>query len=142
MVQTGSLTTWEAFGLRPGDVTHVVAPDQGVDRDFRIAEVTYRWADDETAVQLAENTGGVVDTLVSLSNEVTRIDSRAADEDATITQFVEFDRALGVDLELTAYRRTVPDDQLLLGTTKGGWGDPRVGGGRWGDQRGEPEQLL
>jgi len=142
VIQTGSLDTWEAFGVRPGDVTRVVVPEQDVDRDFRVAEITYRWADDETEVRLAENTGGVVDTLVSLSNEVARIDSRAADDSATITQFLEFGQDLGVEVDLAAYKRTVPDDQLLFGETKGGWGDPRTGGGLWGDQRGDRERLI
>lgn len=142
VLQTGSLTTWEAFDVEPGEVTHVVAPEHDVDRDFRIAEITYRWRDDETKIQLAENTGGVVDTLVSLSNEVSRIDNRAADESATITQFLEFEQPLGIDLQLEAYKRTVPDDQLLFGSHKGGWGDTRTGGGLWGDQRGQREQLI
>lgn len=141
-IQTGTLQTWGAFDVTPGDVAHVVVPEQNVDRDFRVAEITYKWRDDETEIRLAENSDGVLDTLVSLSQEVSRIDSRAADESATITQFVDLTQEAGLDFELTAYKRTVPDDQLLFGTTKGGWGDPRSGGGFWGDQRGEREQII
>lgn len=142
VIQTGTLDTWEAFRVRPGDVTHVRVPDQGVDQDFRVAEITYTWQDDETEVKLAENSEGVLDTLVSLSQEVSRIDSRAADESATITQFVELAEDVGVEFEVAAYKRTVPADQLTFGPTYGGWGDPRAGGGYWGDQRGTREQLL
>lgn len=141
-VQTGTLKTWEAFDVTPGDVTRVVVPDQNVDRDFRVAEITYTWRDDETEVKLAENSDGVLDTLVDLSQEVSRIESRAADESATITQFVDLAEEVGVEFDLTAYKRTVPDDQLLFGATKGGWGDTRAGGGLWGDQRGPREQLV
>lgn len=141
-VLTGTLKTWEAFGVTPGDVTSVVVPEQGVNRDFRVAEITYEWRDDRTEITLAENSDGVLDTLVSLSQEVSRIDSRAADEDATITQIVDLAEQVGVQLDLTAYKRTVPDDQLLFGTTKAGWGDPRAGGGLWGDQRGPREEIV
>ena len=139
VVQTGSVTTWEAFGVQPGDLTSVEVPEQGIDREFRVAEVTYRWADDETEIQLAENTGGVVDTLVEMSNEISRLDVRAANLDADIKRFLDFERVLDVGVELEVYRREVPDDQLLFGTPKGGWGDPDGGGGYWGDRRGERE---
>lgn len=141
-IQTGSVETWEAFDVYPGQVTHVTVGEQNVNRDFRIAEITYQWRDDSTQVKLAENSDGVLDTLVNLSQEVSRIDSRAADESATITQFVELAQQIGVEFDLTAYKRTVPDDQLLFGATKGGWGDPQAGGGYWGDQRGQREQLI
>ncbi len=142
VVQTGTLSTWEAFDVDPGDVTRVVVPEQAVDRDFRVAEISYAWTDDETELKLAENTDGVLDTLVSLSNEVSRLDSRAADESATITEFVDLAQAVGVEFELAAYKRTVPDDQLLFGATRGGWGDPAVGGGRWGDRRGSRQEIV
>ncbi|NEU57108.1 hypothetical protein [Halorussus sp. MSC15.2] len=141
-VQTGTLKTWEAFEVTPGDVTSVVVPEQGVNRDFRVAEVTYKWRDDRTEIKLAENSDGVLDTLVSLSQEVSRLDSRAADESATITQIVDLAEQAGVEFDLTAYKRSVPDDQLLFGQLKGGWGDPRSGGGRWGDQRGPREEIA
>lgn len=141
-VQTGTLKTWEAFDVTPGDVTRVVVPEQNVDRDFRVAEISYEWRDDRTEIKLAENSDGVLDTLVDLSQEISRIDSRAADESATITQFVDLAEEVGLEFDLTAYKRTVPDDQLLFGTTKGGWGDTRAGGGLWGDQRGQREQLV
>lgn len=141
-IQTGTLTTWGAFDVTPGDVTPVTVPDQRVDRDFRVAEITYKWRDDETEIRLAENSDGVLDTLVDLSQEISRIDSRAADESATITQFTELAQEVGVDLDVTVHKRTVPDDQLTFGPLNGGWGDPRVGGGRWGDQRGRRERLV
>ncbi|WP_135851305.1 hypothetical protein [Halorussus salinus] len=125
-VLTGTLQTWGAFGVTPGDVTSVVVPEQGVNRDFRVAEITYQWREDRTEIKLAENSDGVLDTLVGLSQEVSRIDSRAADEEATITQIVDLAEQVGVELNLTAYKRAVPDDQLLFGDLKGGWGDPQL----------------
>jgi hypothetical protein len=141
-ITTGELTTWEAFDVDPGDLVRVVVPEQGIDDEFRVAEITHSWQDDETSVKLAENSDGVVDTLVELSDEVSRVEARPADNNATITRFTTFDLPFEVAWTLNVYRRSVPDDALLWGSTKGGWGDPAAGGGRWGDQRGEREQLI
>lgn len=140
-IRTGTVETWGAFGVRPGDVTHVTVPEQDVDRDFRVAEISYRWRDDTTEVTLAANSDGVLDTLVSLSDEVSRIDARAADGSATISEVVDLSEALDLTVEYEAYRRTVPEDALVFGEPAGGWGDPATGGSRWGDQRDPPERL-
>lgn len=141
-ILTGEMTTWEAFNVDPGDVARVQIPDQSIDDEFRVAEISHSWGDDETDLVLAENSEGVVDTLVELSDEVSRVEARAADNNATITRFSTFNIPFVVEWELDAYKRTVPDDQLLFGETKGGWGDTRTGGGLWGDQRSGREKLL
>jgi len=141
-IQTGELSTWEAFDVRPGDVTRVVDPEQDVDADFRVAEISYSWRSDETAVVVAENKPGVVDQLVAQSEEIQRLDNRAANSDATITRFENLSHEFFQDFELTVLKRTIPDDQFLWGELAGGWGDPRAGGGRWGDRRETDEEVL
>lgn len=141
-IRTGTVETWDAFDVRPGDLTRVVVPEQNVDGEYRVAQVTYRWADDVTELTLAENRQGVVDSLVALSDEVSRIDARSAASDATLTRFSEFDLPFEVALTMEVYERMVHEDALLWGENKAGWGDPRTGGGRWGDQRDPPEQLI
>lgn len=121
-IQTGELKTWEAFGVDPGDVTRVQVPEQSIDAEFRVAEISHAWGDDETQIKLAENEQGVVDALVELSDEVSRVEARAADNNATITRFTTFDLPFAVEFDVQAYKRTVPDDQLLFGTSKGAWG--------------------
>lgn len=140
-IQTGEITTWEAFDCEPGDVTRVVNPSQGVDSSYAIAEITYAWRADETKIKLAENSDGVVDQLVAMSNTIQRLDSRAANPDATITRFEQLSVDSLADLELEVIKRSIPDEQFSLGDFHGGFGDPAVGGGLLGDQSG-PEETI
>lgn len=141
-IQTGEITTWEAFEVDPGDVARVAVPEQNINGEYRVAEITHAWQDDETTVKLAENEQGVVDTLVELSDEVSRVEARPASNTPTITRFTTLGMPFEVQLEIAAYKRTMGDDALVFGEQYGGWGDERVGGGRWGDQRGERQQIL
>lgn len=141
-ITTGDLTTWEAFDVQPGQLTTVTVPEQDIDGEYRVAEISHSWQDDETQVRLAENSDGVVDTLVELSDEISRLEARPASNNPTITRFATFDLPFEIALSVSAFKRTVPDDQLLFGESRGGWGDPRSGGGRWGDQRGDRQQIL
>lgn len=141
-ITTGELSTWEGFDIQPGQLTRVVAPDHDVDDEFRVAEITHSWLTDETRVVLAENSEGVIDTLVELSDEVGRVDARAASNNATITRMTDLAVDFEFVFELEAYKQTVPSDALIFGETKGGFGDERVGGGRLGDQRGDRQQVI
>jgi len=68
----GELTSWEGFEVEPGDITRFEYPDRGIDTQFRVAQIEHRWLEDETTVKLAENETGVLDTLVTISDEVAR----------------------------------------------------------------------
>lgn len=140
-IQTGTLETWGGYDLEAGQVTRVVASKWGVDADFRIAENTHH-RNGQTTLKLAENTEGVVDVLVNLSTEITRVDSRAADPTTTATQFLDAEIPVEVDVSLTVDKIPIPDEELRWGDTKGAWGDPDVGGGLWGDNSGDKEQVV
>lgn len=141
VIRTGTVTTWGGARIRPGDVCAVRVPDQQVDGTYQIAQIEYDWDSGETVVKLAENTEGVVDVLAQLSDEVSRIDARAADGDAPLLEIVDLTEEIVVDVELAVYTRLVPGDMFVLGTARGGLGDPVVGGGRIGDQRGDVVQV-
>lgn len=142
MIQTGQLETWEAFDVYPGDVTRVVNDARGIDKDFRVAELEYRWRDDITVVKLAENKEGVLDVLASLSSEVTRIDHRDADPSATNLEVLDVTVDQVDDLELEVVTRTVDiANFLLLGQ---GFGQPlgqETIGGKLGDPCG-PDVVV
>lgn len=137
-IQTGELETWEGFDIQPGDLTRVVVPEQNVDADFRVAEISHSWQDDSTTVKLAENREGVVDALMDLSDEVSRVDARAASNDATLTRFTELGMDFEVDLGLEVYQRQHASDEFSWGSFRQGWG----AGGKLGDMRSQPTKII
>jgi hypothetical protein len=141
-IRTGKLRSWDAFDVTPGDIATVTAPAQNVDGEFRVAEIEYRWQADETRLRLAENSAGVVDVLSGLSDEVTRVDAKGADENASVNEVVDLLGEVVVETDIEVLTYSVPADQLLFGDWKGGFGDPDVGGGRLGDQRGDATKVV
>jgi len=108
VIRTGTVTTWGGTRIRPGDVCAVRVPEQQIDGTYRIAQVEYDWDSGETAVKLAENSEGVVDVLAQLSDEVSRIDARAADGDAPLLEIVDLTEEIVVDVELTVWAWMTP----------------------------------
>ncbi len=138
VIRTGTLETWGALAVRPGDVCRVVVEDQQVDGDYRVAQIEYSWRDETTVVTLAENSDGVVDVLVELSDEVSRIDARAADTDASVLEVIQIDEPIGVEVDIAVYVREVPEDAFLLGANRAGLG----AAGKLGDQRGDRVRVV
>ena len=138
VIRTGTLETWGALAVRPGDVCRVVVEDQQVDGDYRVAQIEYTWRDETTVVTLAENSDGVVDVLVELSDEVSRIDARAADTDASILEVIQIDEPITIEVEIAVYTREVPEDAFLLGSARAGLG----AAGKLGDQRGDRVRVV
>jgi len=136
-IQTGELSTWESYDVRPGDVCTVVDSDQGIDGEFRIAQIGYEYPGGETTIRLAENAEGVVDVLVELSDEVSRIDARAADTDATLVEMPRLDETIGIEVLVEVYTYDVPDDALMLGEWQGQLGEHY----QLGDRRAKRTQV-
>lgn len=101
----GELETWEAFDCEPGQITRFEFPDRNVDTEFRIAQIEHRWLDDETTIKLAENEAGVLDTLVSVSDEVARLDARGQDSTAVADKNLDFEQILELDHSLKVTKR-------------------------------------
>lgn len=85
---SGTVTTYELFDAEPGDLINITIEPRDLDDEFRIAEIEYRWGDDETIVSIVENRGaGQDDTLVRITDTLKRVEQRAADRTVTATQF-------------------------------------------------------
>ncbi len=132
VIRTGTLETWGALAVRPGDVCRVEVEDQQVDGDYRVAQIEYSWSEERTVVTLAENSDGVVDVLVELSDEVSRIDARAADTDATVLEVVCLTEPIVMVSEVRIYVRAVPPTMFTFGAHRGCIG----AGSTIGDSRG------
>jgi len=141
MIRTGTVATWGGARIRPGDVCAVRVPDQQVDGTYQIAQIEYDWDSGETVVKLAENTEGVVDVLAQLSDEVSRIDARAADGDAPLLEIVDLTEEIVVDVELAVYTRLVPGTCLCSGLLAEGLGIRWSAVAGSGDQRGDAVQV-
>lgn len=128
-IRTGTITTWEGFDLKPGQVTAVEIPEQDVDDEYVIAEVEYTWLGDETTLELAQNSEGVTDVLVGLSDEMDRVDVKNVDPDAPVDE--HFDTSSGGTFDVTGDVSTnvfgdathtfgVNADEYGIGTAKAG----------------------
>lgn len=139
VVRIGEVDTWEMFDAYPGDIARVEYPDRGIAADFRIAELTYNWRDDTTHVKLAENKPGVLDILVSMSNDLARQDARDADPAAQGLQVVDIKLPIALSQQIQIALYPVPAGSFYWGDQdRGAWGDTAIGGGVWGDNRGAP----
>lgn len=132
----GSITTWEALQHRPGQVMSVVVNEKAINGSYRLAAIEYRWKEDKTVIKMAENRQGVVDVLIALSGEVTRIDNRAADVNAAIVDFVEIEADINMSTHLQVITRSYPNDIWLFGIR--GFGNLDNPQGKLGDRLGAP----
>ena len=104
-----TLSTYEALGVEPGDVAHLTDEGVGIDTTVRIAQIEYFWKDDETNVRAAENSEGVLDTLVKVSDEVSRLDARGIDATAVADQVQALGDDVDIDVELKVWRNDFED---------------------------------
>ena len=141
VIRTGEIETWGAVRVRPGDVCAVRVPDQRIDGSYRVAQIEYAYPEDQAVVKLAENNEGVVDVLVELSDEVSRIDARDADPDATLLEVVNLLEEVEIETELAVYVIHVAAGVFLFGEPCGNLGDPHVGGGVLGDLGGRTRVI-
>jgi len=138
----GELNTWGAFDVSPGDVTHVEVPDEDVDGFFRVAELQYNLLANNTVVRVAENREGVIDSLLHMSEEITRVDMKTADLLGTRTEVIEIPTIIELEISLKVYTMIVSNDAFIFGERFGGFGEPDIGGGLLGDQRGPKAQVI
>jgi len=137
VIQTGSLKTWGGFAIRPGDVCHVTVQDQQVDDDFRVAAIEYDMMGD-TTITLAENSEGVVDVLVELSDKVSRIEAANADTDAVLVEYITAKETIDIIETVNIFTRLVPATMFTLGKNRGNLG----AGSNIGDSRGERIEVT
>ena len=92
-----------------------------------------------------DNAHVVLPALVEISDEVSRIDARAADPDATLLEVVGLETELEIETELAVYITRVLAAVFLCGdpaaTSAGALGDTAIGGGALGDA-GARERVI
>jgi hypothetical protein len=125
---TGELSTWEAFAVRPGEVTTVVDPETDTNGEFIVAEITYRWPGEspETQVTVADKSVATSEELINLSDDITRVDLRATDADAPVEQNIP--TQVGASIEPTAILGSENFSEIKLTNTarnliRDGWRD-------------------
>lgn len=99
---TGTVTTFGLYDAKPGDVININIPSRGINDDFEIAEIEYRWATDETILTIVEKRGQQDDLLVRLSDEVDRAQNRVTNEDATRNEVTDTELPCNISISATA----------------------------------------
>jgi hypothetical protein len=93
-VLTGTITTFDLFDAEPGDTIDVTVDPRGIDDEFRIAEVEYRWGRDETVITIVEKRSQDQSTdILRVSEKVDRIEQRGADRDGVQNRVTNTDVA-------------------------------------------------
>lgn len=115
-IRVGEIVTWEGFNLEPGMITPLDIEEQGVDGDWRIAEITYQYNSDRTSLILAENREGVTDVLVEQSREIRRQDAKNIDEDTVIDENLDTDS--GGEFEIEEPNGIVFESEGTEGTSR------------------------
>jgi len=105
---TGTVTSYQLFAAEPGEVLTITIPPRGIDADFRLAELSYTWADDTVTCTIAEKKGNQDDMLVRLSDTVGRNETRGVDRDGPNTRVTSTE--LGVTLDGETYLEQEQED--------------------------------
>lgn len=130
-VTTGDVTSFARYGTHAGDVIHLEIPEKDISSDYRVAEVRHKWADGVTEFTLAEQSAGVNDLLVGLSDEVDRIDFRDADPSAQYSRYLDFPIGITVTPTASIVSQDPDPDSLLAGfgpnASQAGFGEAYTG---------------
>lgn len=120
---TGTVETWEAFAVLPGQLTTVIGPELAIDREYHVVQIEYMWpdGDPETTITVAQKAIDTTDELVALTDEVQRIDLRGVDPDSPILETLEERSGAVLSATATVTTREFGDDRFTpgLGDKKG-----------------------
>lgn len=79
---TGTVTTYGLLSTAPGDVVNIEIVPRGINEEFRIAEVKYKWGTDETILTIVEKRGNNDDWKKAVTDDLSRVEMRPANRDA------------------------------------------------------------
>jgi len=99
---SGTVTTFDLYDAEPGDTIDVSIPPRGIDTEFVIAAVEYRWGRDETELTVVERRGDVDDILADLSDSVQRNKMEGANRDAVQNRITTTNATALVDVTVAA----------------------------------------
>ena len=110
---SGTVTTFGLFDARPGDTIDIEIAPRGIDDEFVIAAVEYRWGVDETILTIVEKRGDVDDILSELNESVQRVEMEGANRDAPKNRITTTDAGAIISVDVDADGNT-PDDVRFL----------------------------
>jgi hypothetical protein len=96
-VLTGTVSTFGLFSAVPGDTIDISIESRGIDAEFRIAELEFRWGRDTTKVTIVEKRSQNIDTdILRVSEKVDRIEQRGANRDGVQNRITNTDVAVTI----------------------------------------------
>ena len=110
---SGTVTTFGLFDAEPGDTIDVEIAPRGIDDEFVIAAIEYRWGVDETILTIVEKRGDVDDILSELSESVQRVEMDGADRDAPKDRITTTTAGAVVDVDVDADGNTPDADRFV-----------------------------
>ncbi|AFH21816.1 hypothetical protein OSG_eHP10_00030 [environmental Halophage eHP-10] len=105
---SGTVTTFGLYDAEPGDTIDITIDSRGIDSEFVIAGVEYRWGVDETILTIIERRGDVDDILTDLNDSVQRVEMEGANRDAPSNRITTTNATALVDVSVDADGNT-PD---------------------------------
>jgi len=105
---SGTVTTYGLYEAEPGDTIDIEIKPRGIDTEFVIASVDYRWGVDETTLTIVEKRGDQDDILFELNDSVKRQELEGADRDAPSNRVTSTDATALFDVSVDADGNT-PD---------------------------------
>lgn len=105
---SGTVTTYGLFDASPGDTIDITIEPRGIDGEFLIAGIEYRWGRDQTILTIVEKRGDVDDILSELNDSVQRVEMEGADRDAPSNRITTTNATAIVDVSVDADGNT-PD---------------------------------
>jgi len=118
-IQTGTVSTFDRFTWDPGETFRLQISEKDIDDTFRIAQLEWDYREDQTQITVAEQSQvGNDELLVELSDDVKRIDARAADGNADGTQFLQLTSGITVESDLTITRTNVSSGVFTPGLSR------------------------
>jgi len=125
---SGTVTTFGLYDAEPGDTINITIESRGIDTEFRIAAVEYRWGRDETILTVVERRGDQDKILSRISESVKRQEMETADRDAPSNRITTTEANAIVDVSLDADGNT-PDDTRFVNPGRNAVRDAWAGDG-------------
>ncbi|AFH21457.1 hypothetical protein OSG_eHP1_00135 [environmental Halophage eHP-1] len=110
---SGTVTTFGLYDAEPGDTINITIESRGIDTEFRIAAVEYRWGRDETILTVVERRGDQDKILSRISESVKRQEMETADRDAPSNRITTTEANAIIDVSVDADGNT-PDDTRFV----------------------------
>ena len=101
------------FDAEPGDTIDIEIQPRGIDEEFVIAAIEYRWGVDETILTIVEKRGDVDDILSELNESVQRVEMDGANRDAPKNRITTTDAGAIIDVSVDADGTTPSDTRFV-----------------------------